>query len=113
MQRRNTLPIPVNRALRQLGQNIKDARRLRRIPMPLMAERAGLSRTTLTQIEKGAPTVAMGNYAAVLFILGMAGNLQNLATDKESAINRRLIDDILPKRVHLRRLKTLKDSDNA
>ena len=38
------LPIPVQRALRKLGQDISSARRRRRIPMPLMAERAGMTR---------------------------------------------------------------------
>ena len=36
-----TLPIPVSRALRKLGHDIKDARRRRRIPMAIAA-RAGL-----------------------------------------------------------------------
>jgi len=52
-------PIPVRRALRKLGQDIRDARRRRRIPMEIMAERASISRTTLTKVEKGDPGVSI------------------------------------------------------
>ena len=53
MQPVSALPIPVRRALRKLGQDIKDARKRRRIPMALLAERARISRATLTKVEKG------------------------------------------------------------
>jgi ESS family glutamate:Na+ symporter len=48
-------PIPVKRALRKLGQDIRDARRRRRIPVVIMAARASISRTTLNKVEKGDP----------------------------------------------------------
>lgn len=44
--------------------------RLRRdISAELVAERANISRATLWNIEKGSPSVAIGNYAAVLHAL--------------------------------------------
>lgn len=55
------LPIPAKRALDKLGADIRDARRRRRIPTALMAERAGISRMTLNKIENGDPGVSMGN----------------------------------------------------
>jgi len=55
-------PIPVKRALYKLGRDIRDARR-RRIPMAIMAERASISRTTLSKVEKGDAGVALGIYA--------------------------------------------------
>ena len=57
-------PIPVRRALRKLGHDIRDARRRRRIPVAIMAERASISRMTLNKVEKGEPGVSMGTYAA-------------------------------------------------
>ena len=66
------LPIPVRRNLRKLGRDIRDARRRRRIPVQIAAERASISRMTLLKIEKGEPGVAMGSYATVLFVLGLA-----------------------------------------
>ena len=65
-----TLPIPVRRALGKLGTDIRDARRRRRIPTAVMAERALISRMTLNKVEKGNPGVSLGIYATVLFVLG-------------------------------------------
>jgi hypothetical protein len=47
------LPLPVRHALRKLGRDIRDARRRRRIPAAIAAQRASISRTTLVKIEKG------------------------------------------------------------
>lgn len=55
-----SLPIPVISALRKLGQDINDAKRRRRITLKLMAERAGLSRSTIGKIEKGDLWVVPG-----------------------------------------------------
>lgn len=69
MRRIAPLPIPVKKALGQLGLDIRRARLRRRISMDLMAKRASISRTTLTKVEKGDPTVSLGIYATVIFIL--------------------------------------------
>src|SRR5205807_9307951 len=74
-----TLPIPVNAALQKLGDDIRNARRRRRIPTAVMAERAFVTRTTLGKVEKGDPGVSIGTYATVLFILGMKERLSDLA----------------------------------
>jgi len=62
-------PLPVRHALRKLGRDIRDARRRRRIPAAIAAQRASISRTTLVKVEKGDPGVAIGIYATVLFVL--------------------------------------------
>ncbi len=59
------------RALKNLGRDINYARRRRRIPIALMAERADLSRATISKIENGEPTTSIGAYTAALFVLGM------------------------------------------
>lgn len=94
-----TLPIPVKRALNNLGRNIKDARRRRRISTQMMAERALISRTTLNKIEKGDPTVAMESYATVLFMLGLLDKINELADPKFDSIGQALEDELLPKRI--------------
>ena len=55
--------------LEQMGLQIKYARLRRKLPAELVAERAGISRATLVSIEKGASSVAIGCYAAVLHAL--------------------------------------------
>jgi DNA-binding XRE family transcriptional regulator len=95
------LPIPVTRALRKLGQDLRDARRRRRIPSALAAERAGISRATLVKIEKGHPGVAMGSYATVLFVLGMTDRLTDLADARNDLRGLQLEEERLPQRIRL------------
>ena len=99
----SNLPIPVRAALRKLGQDISDARRRRRISTLLMAERAGLSRATLSKIEKGDATVSLGGYAAVLFVLGLTNRLQDMADAAHDLTGRELADEALPKRIYGKR----------
>jgi DNA-binding XRE family transcriptional regulator len=98
-ERHSGSPIPVRRALRKLGHDIRDARRRRRIPVAIMAERASISRMTLNKVEKGEPGVAMGTYATVLFVLGMADRLADLADPKNDAVGLALEEEHLPKRI--------------
>jgi hypothetical protein len=91
----------VIRALRKLGQDMRDARRRRRIPVAIMAERAATSRVTLSRAEKGDPNVSMGVYAAVLFALGMEGRLADVADPRHDALGLSLEEENLPKRIRL------------
>lgn len=98
---KENLPIPVRRALRKFGQDISDGRRRRRIPLELMAERAGLSRATLGKIEKGDPSVSLGRYASVLFVLGLTEQLSGLADANIDTVGRMLEEENLPKRIRI------------
>jgi len=98
-------PVPVSRALRKLGRDIRDARRRRRISVTILAQRASISRTTLSKVEKGDPGVSAGTYATVLFTLGMAERLADVADPRHDAIGRELEEEHLPKRIRLPRRK--------
>lgn len=95
------LPIPVRRALRKLGSDINDARRRRRITLQLMAERANISRATVSKIEKGDPSTSMAGYAAVLFVLGMLERLNDIADARHDLTGRQLQDEQLPQRIRM------------
>ena len=83
--------------LEQMGEQIKFARLRRRLSAELVAERAGISRATLWNVEKGSPSVAIGIYAAVLHALGsMDGDFLLVAKDDE--LGRTLQDLELPVR---------------
>lgn len=97
------LPIPVKTALRKLGRDIRDARRRRRIPAAIAAQRASISRTTLVKIEKGDPGVAIGIYATVLFVLGMADRLADLVAPKNDTVGLQLEEEHLPQRIRVAR----------
>ena len=97
MGRKTTIQQPaVRRLLEGLGENIRLARLRRGISMALLAERAGMSRTTLSSIEKGSAGVTLGAYANVLHSLGLHGDLALVARDDE--LGRKLQDLGLPTR---------------
>lgn len=92
-------PFPVIRALNKLGQDVRDARKRRRIAMAIMAERASVSRSTLDKIEKGDPGVALGHYATVLFVLGMIERLADLVDVRSDEVGLALEEERLPQRI--------------
>ncbi|MCH8544023.1 MAG: helix-turn-helix domain-containing protein [Alcanivorax sp.] len=73
-------PAPAaRRALRKLGEDIREARLRRNLPMEVVAERASTSRSTLARVEKGDPGVGLGVLAGVLQALGLLDRLGDLA----------------------------------
>jgi hypothetical protein len=94
-----TLPIPVTRALHKLGHDIKNARRRRRLPMLVVKQRAAISEPTLIRLERGDPNVAIGSYATVLLVLGMADRLADLVDPKNDPVGLQLEEENLPKRI--------------
>jgi transcriptional regulator with XRE-family HTH domain len=95
MSRRTTPALPsVTRSLRELGENIRLARRRRMLTAQLVAERAGMSRPTLRAIERGDAGVTLGSVANVLHSLGLENDLALVARDDE--LGRRLQDAALP-----------------
>lgn len=106
-------PIPVRRALHKLGGDIRDARRRRRIPVAIMAERASISRTTLHKVEQGDPGVSLGSYATVLFVLGLVERLGELADASHDAVGLALEEEHLPERIRRPRSRAASRSDNG
>jgi len=96
-------PVPVARALRKLGHDIRDARRRRRIPVAILAQRASISRMTLNKVEKGQPGVSAGTYATILFALGLADRLADVADPRYDSVGLALEEEHLPQRIRLSR----------
>lgn len=83
--------LPKNlKILKELGENIKLARLRRRISSEQMAERIGTSRKTIYNIEQGSPTVSIGSYLQVLFVVGLEKDLLKVAG--EDILGRKLQD---------------------
>jgi len=95
------LPFQAVNALKKLGEDIRDARKRRRITMALLAERARITPDTLKQIEKGNPSTSIGGYASVLYSLGMIERLQDIADARFDLTGLMLEEEKLPKRIRL------------
>ncbi|MCL5284533.1 MAG: hypothetical protein M1313_02075 [Nitrospirae bacterium] len=93
----------IENALRKLGQDIGDARKRRRIPTTLMAERMGVTRVTLSRIEKGDPNVNMGAYAMAIMVLGKIEDLEMLVDRTKDPLGLDMMEESLPKRIRLPR----------
>jgi transcriptional regulator with XRE-family HTH domain len=97
-ERRVSLLPKIQLLLETVGENIRLARLRRKLTAQQVAERAGITRTTLWQVEKGAGGVSMATYAQLLLVLGLENDLKELARDDE--MGRRIQDAKLlaPKR---------------
>lgn len=86
----------LRRKMEKMGEQIALARLRRNLSVNLVAERAGISRTTLWAIENGSPNVAFGSYAKVLLALNLADDLLLIAQD--DIVGKRMQDLKLPVR---------------
>lgn len=98
--RQRLYPPSVRRALRELGRDIRIARKKRRMPVADFAVRMGVSQGTLLRLEKGDPGVAIGAVAMALLALGelhRLGAIIDVSTDDTG-----LMLDVgsLPQRIH-------------
>lgn len=92
-----TLLPRVARLLEGFGANLKLARLRRKYSADSVAQRAGITRRTLSKVEQGDPGVALGVYARVMQVLRLEGDLSHLAVD--DVLGRKLQDaGITPKR---------------
>lgn len=73
-----------------VGENIKLARKRRNLTLSQVAERANIHRDTLSKIEKGVSSVAIGSYFNVLKVLGLQDDFLKLAADDK--LGRKLQD---------------------
>lgn len=90
-------PIDVLESLRQLGERIVIARKAAEYRQSDLANRAGIGRSTLVEIEKGSPHVAMGKYLAVLWALDLLPGVDRIAEMESDS--HRLMASRLPQRV--------------
>ncbi|RLA59990.1 MAG: transcriptional regulator [Epsilonproteobacteria bacterium] len=78
---KNSLFPKAKRILETFGENIKLARLRRKLSMEQIAERAGISRSTLIKIEQGDSGVSMGSYFQVLFVMRLDQDFLQVAKD--------------------------------
>jgi transcriptional regulator with XRE-family HTH domain len=101
----------LNRLLGGLGGRIRLARLRRKHSAETVAQRAGITRKTLSRVERGDGAVALGIYSRVLQALRLDQDLNSIAAD--DVLGRKLQDaGIEPKRRAPKRLK-ISDEDEV
>ena len=85
-----TMPRALAQQLQLMGEQIMLARKRRHLSMQDVADRATVTRLTVSKVEHGDPTVSMGIYARVLFALNLEKDITLLAAD--DALGRQLQD---------------------
>lgn len=100
-------PAAVENALGRLGRNVRTARLRRKLSREALAERIGISRYVMADIENGKPTTAIAAYLGALWALGLLkdvllladpdrdeeGKILERARSPKTAPKRRVIDD--------------------
>ena len=84
MKKKKQLLFPkYQKILEKVGENIKLARKRRRLTTIQVAERAAIDRSTLYEIEKGSSSVSIGAYFNTLRVLGLQDDFLKLASDDD------------------------------
>lgn len=91
-------PAAVGETLVRLGSNIEAARLRRRWTQQELAEKAGITRSTLVAIEHGKPGTGIGAYVSVLWALGLHDDVAQLASLERDEEGRTLEAARLPRR---------------
>ena len=93
------LPFEVSKLARELGMNVRVARKRRRMLQGELARQAGVGEKTIRRLEKGDDGVAMGNLLSVLWALGLLPTARALANPETDEHGKTLELARLPERV--------------
>ena len=95
-------PIAVARALRDIGEDLATWRKLRRLTMAEVAERAGVGVNTVQRLEKGEGAT-LENVLRVARALGVLEALTASLDPYQTDVGRLRADEALPERIRHRR----------
>ena len=109
-RRKGVTPPAVRRALRDLADDVAVWRRLRGLTQAQLADRAGVSRDTLTRLEAGDGGVSTENLLRILRALGVVDSVSAALDPYASDIGRLRSEQQLPRRV---RPRNLSEADDA
>lgn len=96
----NALQPSMKKTIQRLGENIKIARKRRRIPLRQMSERAMVSVPTLRKVEAGNPTVSLGIIVQILWVLQLHEGLKSIADPQTDVVGIQKERNRLPQKIH-------------
>jgi transcriptional regulator with XRE-family HTH domain len=91
--------------LRRTADSLSGWRRLRGLTQAQLADRAGVSESTVYRLERGDGGVSVENLLRVLRALGLLDALPRALDPYESDVGRLRADEQLPRRVRPRSLR--------
>jgi transcriptional regulator with XRE-family HTH domain len=97
-----SVPLPVERAIAKLGNDLALARRRRHISQESLATRIGASLSTVKRMEKGDLRIPLHFIARALHVFGELERLASLIDTAKDDIGLTLADEQLPQRVRKR-----------
>ncbi len=92
-------PLPVKRALRQLGEDIVIWRKLQRLTAAQVADRAGVGLRTLRSLEHGEGSTSLENTLRIVRALGVLDNVAASLDPQATDVGRLRTEERLPERV--------------
>lgn len=99
---RRRSPARTRRAAREIGEHATAWRKLQGLTAEQVAERAGVSRSTLRRLEHGEATVTLETFLNVIRALGQLERVVEALDPYETDLGRARADQLLPKRVRSR-----------
>lgn len=97
-------PLPVRRALRDVGADVQAWRKLRGLTQAQLGDRAGVARQTVARLERGDGAVSLEIVLRLMNSLGVLGNVTQALDPYQSDVGRLRSDEQLPQRVRPRDL---------
>ena len=95
-------PVAVSHSMRKLGEDLNAWRRLCRLTVDEVADRAGLGRSTVMRLEAGGGST-VENLLRVARALGVLEGLTNSVDPYNTDVGRLRADEALPERVRRRK----------
>ena len=97
------LPVTAAKAVELLAHDIATARKRRRVPQRLLAQRMMVSLDTVQRLERGDAGVSLGVVATALWALGLVDRLAVLASPDHDTVGKGEELRRLPQRAHAAR----------
>ena len=95
----SAVPVRTRLAAQRIGAHLTAWRKLQSLTAEQVADRAGISRTTLRHLERGETTVGLEAFLNVARVLGTLDRLVDALDPYETDLGRARADQALPKRV--------------
>lgn len=96
---RTPLPVKTRLSAQRIGEYLTAWRKLQSLTAQQVADRAGISRETLRNLEKGQTTVGLDVFLNVARVLGTLDRVVEALDPYETDLGRARADQALPKRV--------------